>query len=296
MRAVLRPKLRLALAVSLLLALGAVGAMAPLAPAAVRSRPGSPAAKRADRRATERYLEAQYAFARAILANRARADAASSAYAARVGGECPGVMAGAPDFAALFESKTKPTPARLSEFHQYVRLTGELIGDVFDEWFSVDREAAHVAAEALRPLRWSKARITRMVRQDRVELEALVPASLSDICAQLRAWVASGYRTLPPGVAESEALDGTSSTPSTSSEAEGPSLEKLLARTEGPKQRALSKRIQRLKNRFAAALEPVGATLQQLNLKLGIKPATPNSEPASDEGVAVGGGKTHRSP
>ncbi len=294
MPAAAKPKLRRA-HVILLLILSAIGAMAPVASATARTHTGSRPVARADRRATERYLTAQYHFDREILANRSASNAASTAYAGRVSAECPGVLAGAPDFAALFESATKPTHEQLSQFQQYEQLNAELISNLFDAWFSVNREAARTTAEALRPVHWSKAAITRLVKEELVQLEELVPTGLPDICAHMRAWVASGYRTLPPGVAESDALGATSSASAAASKAAGPSLDKLLARTEGPRQRTLFKRIERLKNRFAAALEPVGATLQRLDPELGIRRAIPDSEPASDEGVVVGRGKTHRS-
>ncbi|HEX3911141.1 MAG TPA: hypothetical protein VHW67_10635 [Solirubrobacteraceae bacterium] len=273
MPAAVRPKLRRALAALLPVVLGAIGAVAPVAPAAALTRGASPPAARADRRATERYLTVQHEFDREILANRTASDAASVVYAGRVSAECPGVLAGAPDFAKLLEGPARPTHAQLSQFEQYGELRLELFENMLTSWFSSDRDAAHAAAAALRPLRWSKPAITRMVSEERAGLEGLVPATLRDLCAHMRSWVASGYRTLPPGVGESEALDSPTSPSEGAHRTRGASPEELLVLTEGPKQRALARRNARLKTRIRSTLAPFRAAVAKLEGSLGIKHA-----------------------
>jgi hypothetical protein len=58
--------------------------------------------------------------------------------------------------------------------------------------------AAMVAfAHAVGGLHWSNRRLTRIVRTYATQLEGLARLALPNVCADVKAWAASGYRTLP---------------------------------------------------------------------------------------------------
>jgi hypothetical protein len=57
-------------------------------------------------------------------------------------------------------------------------------------------------AKAIRPLRWTSARINRDARTLVANLTALATIPLPDLCGDVRAWTASGFTNIPRHVVE----------------------------------------------------------------------------------------------
>jgi hypothetical protein len=148
------------------------------ASAGARVRPG-------DASATRAYVKAHYAEVRATGAAYRAGVTAVEALAAKVRAECPGVLAAAPQ------------PAVQS------RAEVEVSEEVFAAVLRTPEHAEHAAiarfARSVGRLHWSSRRLTSLVHAftaKRAAQSGLQPPSL---CADLRAWAASGYQTPSAG-------------------------------------------------------------------------------------------------
>ncbi len=162
------------------------------------SRPSSHAASASpsDRAPTEAYLTAVYDYAQTSLANAPATRGAIESWAGRVGAECPGVLKGAPPQAPSGTPSARRAGESEREDEQLGELESELgrAGDLTDE--QADRQALLAFAAATRTLRWSNPAVMRYVSAEDASLETDLAQPVPDVCADMQAWVASGYRTL----------------------------------------------------------------------------------------------------
>jgi hypothetical protein len=156
-----------------------------------------------DRAATHAYLEAQYEFAKARLAVAPAATAAVEALALRVGRECPGVLAGAPRrrYETIFEedrgrrtAKQRGEADRLARQLDDLRL--ELTYALQLPSAELVRQAQLAYATAVRTLRWSSGSLTAFEHAIVAATELPQLGAALNACADMRAWVESGYRRL----------------------------------------------------------------------------------------------------
>jgi hypothetical protein len=209
-------------AVALVLLAFAFGAAPPGASAATVSRdaaaPAGASGRTASRdaAATRAYLLATVSFQETELANLPRTTAALQASAAQISGECPGVLTNSPPpeaqlFSVGLESPGGESQASLSarargernrQSRQRADLQEELLFALESSQGQPERQATETLVHALTPLSWSNPKITSLLALQlaviKNELEAPTPA----VCADMKAWVASGYRTLPPAAKE----------------------------------------------------------------------------------------------
>jgi hypothetical protein len=136
------------------------------------------AAASGDRRAIASYVRAADSFVRARAAEIGATVTAINAEAAKIEGGCPSVLVGAPRGRQLNELAVEPSGA--------VLFSGAV----------PDRGAMLLFARQVSGLRWRDGRVTRLVRSLASEERAIANLVIPDVCADLRAWVASGYRTL----------------------------------------------------------------------------------------------------
>jgi len=221
----------------------------------------SSAATRADRRSTGAYLHASFKFERAVVANHAGTNASVAGYVKRVGGECPGVLAGGP-IPGLLTKQVSFEQAKQVE--QESALGGEVLSALISAWVTPNLAAFEKFAHVVGPLRWHEPRIARLVHAEIVEFELFL-APPPDVCADMRTWVASDYLTLPPA-ANSNALASTDNT-------SGPSLEASLKPLENSAQKAFIKRwrkpvAHRLKRQLEHVLNLAPALLKTLGLTM----------------------------
>ena len=242
----------------------------------------SSAATSADRKASGVYLKGTYVFDRAALANASASSAASAAYLAKLSGECPGVLANAPSPARL--SKTAhATPQQISEVKQLAALQSEVYLALLSSWLAPDHEAFEALVKVIAPLRWSNMRMTRLAHEEARNYQQELDSQPPDVCADLRAWVSSGYQTLPPSALTAQRqLTG---------KAPRPSLEALIARQEGPTLKKLARRRKHVEMAVEKQLEPALERVVALFSALGLEqppPASVESSPGGDESPSSG--------
>jgi hypothetical protein len=143
-----------------------------LAPAAALGQTGNAAATRA-------YIQANYALTRAARSNLAAGTAALKSLARQITGECPLVAAGSP------------------ENHDAEQLSNEVAGALTVVAYRPDAAAAAAFARTVGGLRWSNRTLTRTVKTYVAQLEGLTTLAAPDVCADVKAWAASGYQALP---------------------------------------------------------------------------------------------------
>ncbi len=231
-----------------------------------------------DARATGAYLRASYEFDRDLVANHAGSEAAVVAYAKRLGDECPGVLANAPSV-KLVGGHVEPEHVKALE--QEAALEAEVLVAVLGTWFSPSLDSFQSFARTVRPLRWHEARIARLVRAELAEFAALLTAP-PDVCADMQAWVGSGYQTLPPGtLAASNGFPGNN---------EGPSLAESIAQLEIPALKPLVRRRKRVLRSLRRQLEHALHAADGLLATLGAKMPMTTEEPPT--GDVIGHGTT----
>lgn len=129
--------------------------------------------------ATRIYINANYALVSTARTNLAAAKAAIDSLASQVAGECPLVAADAP------------------QNHDAEQLSNEVVGALEIAAYQADKESMVAFAHTIRGLHWSNRKLTRMVHAYATKLEGFPTLTPPTICADVGAWAASGYRTLP---------------------------------------------------------------------------------------------------
>jgi hypothetical protein len=143
-----------------------------IAPAAAGAAPR-------DVSSTHAYLEANYAFLRAVHASEHTVNLNVTKLNQAFAAECPSVGAGAPQNEAAQ--------------HMSYEVAGAL-------WFTLYHTDAHVVqrfVRAVSPLRWSSNAVTRISRGYIASLRELAALRLPDLCGDVKTWSAGGFRTIP---------------------------------------------------------------------------------------------------
>jgi len=172
-------------------------AAAVLASGVLASASSSPSRNRA---AAQSYLLALYEYESAKPSSASVTDA--RALAQRLGGECPGVLAHTP----LLPREATGAPAGvrpgLRVDAQLTRLISELELAIFAAEAPGEQQTRERFASTLLALRWSDGQVTKLVRGAATALRAQALAPQPDVCADMRAWVTSGYTKLPASTGE----------------------------------------------------------------------------------------------
>jgi hypothetical protein len=194
-------------------------------------QPALAAARVDDVAATRAYLHAGYAYERSAGSQVARSVAAIEARAKQIAGECPAVLTYAPRDAAFGELGEE---ANKSAFYAGVVPL---------------RSAALRQARAIGHLSWSDRKLTLLVQSEAAAERSIAALTLPDVCADIVAWQASAYATLPQSsmryLARINAIESTAFV-GPSEESREAAIMRLLRRYEGPAERRAAKRIQRL--------------------------------------------------
>jgi hypothetical protein len=136
-------------------------------------------AQASDASATAAYLQANYALVSAGHAHLGTSIAAYRSVLTKVRRECPRAAAGSPQ---------NPESTKLSN---------EIIGEMVLSAGKPDRPAIQAYLRAVKGLRWSSGSVTRAVRSYATSLSKLYALSVPDICTDMRAWAAGGFKALP---------------------------------------------------------------------------------------------------
>src|SRR5262249_12878187 len=134
--------------------------------------------------ATHAAIVAGYALARAGVAAINVAQSRIETYDRKLAAECPGVGSGTPENEASQPMSYEVAAALWS--------------------ISYGSAAAPIErfARAMRPLHWTSATLNRFARSFVANLTGLATIPLPDLCADVRAWSASGFTTIPRHVLE----------------------------------------------------------------------------------------------
>jgi hypothetical protein len=209
--------------------------------------PASALAGSGDTAATRAYIQADYALVRTARANVPSSEAALQKLLRRVRAQCPGVAAGSP------------------QEHDSEQLSNELVGAMTLAALAPDVHAVAAFTRAVGGLRWSDGALTRQVRGYVAGLKTLSALPAPDVCADVKAWVAGGYRALP---ASSVSFDSRYYPVDEVAVGELPAG--LLAASESPSERPIVARArqleQQLKEAEARAVETWGQLMEALKL------------------------------
>jgi hypothetical protein len=163
----------------------------------------SVAATPADTAATRAYLQAGYELAQALVRNDAASHSSVTTTAERLGRECHGVLAGAPnddELRPLSESSATPRARGERQRREVQQQTinteiGLTLGAAI---YEPDRAAVEAYAAQIAPLSWSDPRIAPLAHFETTSLEEHLTPPVPDVCTDMRAWAESGYHLLSP--------------------------------------------------------------------------------------------------
>jgi len=141
--------------------------------------PAGAIASSADVAATHAYIQANYALARAAEAEAGGTQASVVLLKQRFGRECPNVGAGSP------------------QNEESQKLSYEAAGALWSAGYGANAGPIRAFARKVKPLRWSNPKLTRIAQSYARSLLELATLALPDLCGDVRAWTASGFKTVP---------------------------------------------------------------------------------------------------
>jgi hypothetical protein len=148
--------------------------------------PCGAAASTQDVAATRAYIRADYALTKTSVGFINRGQASIEAFNAKLAGECPLVGKGTPE-----DEASQPMSYEVA-----VALWAISYGTV--------ASPIRTFVAAVMPLHWSNSRIGAIAHDYAKSLHELSTLTVPNLCADVREWAASGFRTIPPHV---QALD-----------------------------------------------------------------------------------------
>jgi hypothetical protein len=166
---------------------------------------GSPraAGTPADRAAVHTYLLDIYDYAQAVAEAAPALVGAYEGAASRIAGECPGVLVGAPQEGNEIEvgpSILQPTARQRGEERRQSTQLSDLEEELATELASAEQEARRPAVTALlanlKALPQGGPALSQVVHAQTSGLEEDQKVQSTNVCANMEAWAASGYRTL----------------------------------------------------------------------------------------------------
>jgi hypothetical protein len=144
--------------------------------------PSGAQASAKDVAATHAYIQADFAVAKAGVAAISRGQANIEALNSKLASECPLAGKGTPE-----DEASQPMSYEVAVALWAVSY-GTIAGPI----------SKFVAA--VKPLRWSDARVNSIAHDYATSLHELSTLPLPNLCADVRAWAASGFKTIPPNV------------------------------------------------------------------------------------------------
>ncbi len=155
---------------------------------------------------------------------------------------------------------------------------GELGGEVASSlWFAgavpVRSMLLRLAGSIYR-LTWSDRKLTGLVHAEAASEQMIVRLGTPDICAQIEGWRSSAYAVLPPEAEDylkSLGIIESKSTVGPSEESREVVIRRMLKSYEGPSERRLSERVEKLEERTEKHLGTVAlAARERLAVALGV--------------------------
>jgi hypothetical protein len=267
--------------------------------------PASVSATSQNATATHAYLVAINSFEETELANLPQSLAATEVAAAQISGECPGILANAPPaeekLGLGLESVTQPSARAEGETRRQSRQRSDLQVELSLALASRPepvREAAATLVRALAPLKWSNPSVTFLVHVTVEDIQAELEIPTPAVCTDMKAWVASGYRTLSPASKDisrhTEALlKLVFELLAVSEQAPIHALPMYLAPYENAADKALAQHDEALTAQMKQGSETRADILKRLEAAVGLPVAeAPKIEPQAKKPVVIGRGRT----
>lgn len=142
--------------------------------------PASALASPRDVASTRAYVLANYALVRAAHTDLHVAESGISTLNTTLGQECPQIASEAP------------------QNSQSQELSKEVAGALWSVVYHTDVNAVNAFVNTVTPLHWSKHKLTKIAKKYATSLTQLTQLPMPEICTDLRSWIASGFKTVPP--------------------------------------------------------------------------------------------------
>lgn len=166
---------------------------------------------------THAYIQANYTLARAAEARIASTQASILNRTEQFGRACGNVGAGSP------------------QNEESQKLSYEAAGAIWSVSFGANAGPIRAFVRAVKPLRWSNPKLTRIAQGYAKSLQGLATLPLPDLCGDVRTWSASGFRTVPATTlrfdGHVESIEARTISPRLLAPFESPSDRGALART-----------------------------------------------------------------
>ena len=131
---------------------------------------------------THAYVVAAYAALHSVVSKWSTVEAGIHKLDLKFQGECPHVGAGSPQ----------------SEEEQ--KLSDEVAGALWATGYRTEARVVQRFVKAVSPLTWSNPAITRSARRFTKALHDMTVLPIPDLCGDVRAWQATGFKTVPANV------------------------------------------------------------------------------------------------
>jgi hypothetical protein len=168
---------------------------------------------------THAYIRADYALNRATEAKVAAAQAGVVALNRKLGQTCPKAGAG-----GLEDEASQP-------------LSYEVAVAMWSVSYGTDAGPIDAFLATVSRLRWSEGRLTRITHSYAQRLHQMATLPMPDLCGDVSAWKASGFRTIPPETTRldkyEQGIEPKSVSPRLLAPYEQPADKGILARTTG---------------------------------------------------------------
>jgi len=244
-----------------------------------------------DAAATSTYLTDVNGFGQMLLANAPKSAEALDGLATGLEGECPGVLSGAPNTSLLSDFSPSGSTAlgeALRTQRQADDLKAELVSAMSRTYLQPDEGAAALLIASLNTLQWSNPALTATVHGKAAAQREVLETPPPDVCADMRAWAAGDYKTLPTGTTEflarREAKRARTGTEDTSG-----AIEALLTSYENTEDAALARRAKMLEREFVTVADGTLSNVEaRIETALGIHSALSEAREASEHATIVG--------
>ncbi len=215
------------------------------ATASVAAQPGAALADSPNAAATQAYVQANYALVQAARSHVASAEASFVRILRQVRQECPAAAAESPE----------DTDAE--------QLSDEVVGTMVLSAIRPYLQPIRTFIRKIEPLRWSNHGLTSAIKAYAGKLTSMSTLAVPALCADVKAWTASGFQTLPATTVRFD--QRFMSTWVASGE-----LPASLTAYESPQERALARRSHQIEVQLtefeARGAEPWGDILDALDL------------------------------
>jgi hypothetical protein len=230
----------------LTLSILALGLTLAMAPASAIAKPGMKP-KKSDIATTEKYIAADYELVHSARTNMLTGEAALEELRGKISAECPMAAAASPENEAA------------------EKLSNEVVGTMGVAFIRSDTQAVASFVGAVAHLRWSNPKLTRKAATYASKLKVLAALSAPSVCGDVRAWAASGYRTLTPSTVQFDQIYSANDV------GIGEVPARLLAPYEDRAERVTLQHTAQFENELvdaeARAVEPWSKILDALNLQ-----------------------------